>query len=202
MSGSLFDQSGVRKYLVARERKAFVKTALRHDDAVASFCLTLAITGARISEVLALSAERVDLTNGAVIFETLKQRKRGVFRAVPVPHQLLQHLTKHNRPPKQILWPWCRTTAWSVVKQMMREANIAEGLCKPKALRHGFAIEAGQQGVPLNIVQRWMGHARIETTAIYSGALGDEERYLASKVWKSLEIADAKDRSSYSLSSK
>lgn len=69
----------------------------------------------------------------------------------------------------------------------MRSAGIDDRLCQPKALRHGFAVEAGQKGVPLNIVQRWLGHARLETTAIYSGALGEEERNLARRAWESLE---------------
>lgn len=71
----------------------------------------------------------------------------------------------------------------------MRDAGIADALCKPKALRHAFAVGAGQQGVPLNIVQRWLGHARIETTAIYAGAIGDEERNLARRSWRSLGFA-------------
>jgi len=49
-------------------------------------------------------------------------------------------------------------------------------LCKPKALRHGFAVDAGQNGVSLNIVQRWLGQARIETAAIYASAIGEEKR--------------------------
>jgi len=70
----------------------------------------------------------------------------------------------------------------------MRKAGIAESLCKPKALRHAFAVESGQKGIPLNIVQRWLGHARIETTAIYANAIGDEERNLARRAWSSLEL--------------
>ena len=69
----------------------------------------------------------------------------------------------------------------------MRNAGIAEGLCTPKALRHAFAVDAGQKDVPLNIVQRWLGHVRFETIAIYASALGDEERKSASRVWDSLE---------------
>lgn len=71
----------------------------------------------------------------------------------------------------------------------MQKAGVGADLCKPKALRHAFAVEAGQKGVPLNIVQRWLGHARIETTAIYAGAIGDEERNLARRAWSSLELA-------------
>jgi site-specific recombinase XerD len=71
----------------------------------------------------------------------------------------------------------------------MRKAGVSESLCKPKALSHAFAVEAGQKAIPLNIVQRWLGHARTETTAIYASALGDEERNLARRAWSSLELA-------------
>jgi integrase/recombinase XerD len=68
----------------------------------------------------------------------------------------------------------------------MREAAVCDAYSKPKALMHGFAIEATQNSVSLNMVQRWLGHARIETTAIYAGALGEEERSLAERTWKCL----------------
>lgn len=189
MKQSLFDKTGKRRYLVARERLAFAVAAKRETPLVAAFCLTLAITGARLSEVLLLTQDRIDTGNKAVVFETLKQRKAGVFRAVPVPTKLLRLLRRFSGAPGERLWPWCRTTAWTNVKRVMRSAGIADAVCKPKALRHAFAIEAGQRGVPLNIVQRWLGHACIETTAIYASAVGKEERHLARLTWKSLENA-------------
>ncbi len=32
-------------------------------------------------------------------------------------------------------------------------------------------------------VQKWLGHARLETTAIYLEVSGDEERELAKRLW-------------------
>ncbi|MDE2112027.1 MAG: tyrosine-type recombinase/integrase [Alphaproteobacteria bacterium] len=189
MSGSLFDRSGCRKYLVSQERCAFVVTALRQDELIAAFCLTLAISGARISEVLALMPEHIDHLNGAFVFETLKRRKRGIFRAVPAPDYALKLFSKLQIEPGQRIWPWCRTTAWKIVKSVMRDAGISDALRKPRTLRHTFGVDAGQNRVPLNIVQRWLGHARIETTAIYTDALGDEERKLARRSWDALELA-------------
>ena len=185
----MFDQAGIRKYLVAYERLAFVRAACAEGGEVGAFCLTLAFTGARISEVLALTIDRIDTANGAIVFETLKQRKKGVYRPVPVPSQLLRLVQGNHYVSGQRLWPWCRTAAWKYVKRVMRDAKIAEGLCKPKALRHAFAVEAGQQGVPLNIVQRWLGHARIETTAVYADVIGSEERALAQRTWVRLGSA-------------
>jgi integrase/recombinase XerD len=187
MSGSLFDGSGVRKYITSRERLAFVRAASKEREAVSTFCLTLAFTGARISEVLALTANRIDESGATIVFETLKQRKKRIFRAVPVPRALIRLLMANRIEKNTRLWAWGRTNGWKVVKAVMRNAGIADSLCTPKALRHAFAVEAGQKGVPLNIVQRWLGHARIETTAIYAGAIGDEERNLAMRAWRDLE---------------
>jgi len=189
MTSSLFDQRGNRKYLIARERLAFVYAASKESAAVSTFCFTLAFTGARISEVLAVTASRVDVADEAIIFETLQHRKKRIYRAVPVPRALIPLLTMYSVGKEERLWSWGRTNAWKIVKATMRKAGIAESLCKPKALRHAFAVEAGQKGIPLNIVQRWLGHARIETTAIYASAMGDEERNLARRTWSSLELA-------------
>lgn len=187
MNGSLFDRSGNRKYLVTKERHAFVRAALDQQLPVSTFCLTLALTGARLSEVLALTPGRVDQPNDTIVFETLKQRRDGVFRSVPVPHSLGQRLADYGNQSEGLLWPWGRTHAWKVVKGVMFSAGIGVSLCQPKALRHAFAIEAGQSGVPLNMIQRWLGHARIDTTCIYLTAMGEEERRMARKTWCSLE---------------
>jgi len=165
---------------------------------VGTFCLTLAYTGSRISEALALPRERVDVSNIAIVFRTLKRRKDDIYRAVLVPPQFIAILRRvHDldaidRDPKERLWKWGRTTAWKHVKRVMRDADILEGLAMPKAARHAFGVEAGQRGIPLNVVQRWLGHARIETTAIYAGAIGEEERNLARRGWSSIELAISK----------
>lgn len=189
MTPGLFDQRGNRKYLTARERLAFVYAASKEREEISAFCLTLAFTGARLSEVLTLTVSRIGAADEAIVFETLKQRKKLVFRAVPIPRGLIPLLVAYSAGKQGRLWPWGRTTAWKIVKAVMRKAGIAESLSKPKALRHAFAVEAGQKGIPLNVVQRWLGHARIETTAIYASAIGDEERNLARKAWSSLELA-------------
>ncbi len=189
----LFDLSGTRKYLTASERRDFIRAAHHATPAIETFCLTLAYTGARISEVLALTPKRIDREAHCIIFESLKKRRTGVFRAVPVPDDLLKKLTachdltRTQADPhlsEQRLWPWSRTTAWGYVKTAMVAAGIPKKQAMPKALRHAFGVGGTMAGVPLNLIQRWMGHSRIETTAIYANAVGDEERALAKKMWK------------------
>ena len=66
----------------------------------------------------------------------------------------------------------------------MRAAGIADGPHQmPKGIRHAFGIHAVRSRVPLNLVQRWLGHAMLSTTAIYANALGAEERGIAARMW-------------------
>ena len=72
------------------------------------------------------------------------------------------------------LWPWGRATAWRRVTEVMSMAGISGPQASPKGLRHGFGVAAVQAGIPLNMVQKWLGHAQLSTTAIYADAVGAE----------------------------
>jgi integrase len=182
----VFDRRGNRKYLNGAERRAFLLTVKHEPDARRrAFCLTLFYTGCRISEALNLTAGRIDVTGKAVVFETLKRRGRGYFRAVPVPDSLVALLRQvlTNPDPAARVWKFSRASGYRLVKDYMAKAGIAGGMASPKGLRHGFAVACLAQKIPLSTVQKWLGHARLETTAIYLEVSGDEERELAKRVW-------------------
>jgi len=81
-------------------------------------------------------------------------------------------------------------TGYRRVKEAMQRAGITGPQASPKGLRHGFAVAAIGAGVPLNLVQRWLGHADMATTAIYTHAVGDEERKIAQRMWKNWPKTD------------
>lgn len=182
----LFDAAGQRKYLTPTQRLEFVRAAEQARGEVFTFCATLAYAGCRISEALALTASCVDIGSGVIVLESLKKRRKGIFRAVPVPPDFLTALdTVHGLGARgdNRLWRWSRTTAWRRVKEVMTAAAI-EGLCaSPKGLRHGFGIKAVASKVPLNMTQKWLGHSRLATTAIYTNAIGPEEQEIAKRMW-------------------
>jgi integrase/recombinase XerD len=45
------------------------------------------------------------------------------------------------------------------------------------------SVQVVSAGIPLNLVQRWLGHAELSTTAIYANAVGEEEQKIASWMW-------------------
>lgn len=198
---SLYAPSGKRKYLNTDERKEALAQLRDFDGNKALFVQTLAWTGARISEVLALRATSFQLDRALVAFMTLK-RRRGVVREVPLPPDLVAGLEQHfglramQRDPiraEQRLWPWHRVTAWRLVKSVMAEAGIIGPSACPRGFRHGFGVAALQSGVPLMLLQRWLGHARMTTTAIYTEVSGPEERFFASRIWSG-EIASVRQQ--------
>ena len=82
------------------------------------------------------------------------------------------------------LWRWSRTTAWLYVKAVMAAAGVTGTPATPKGLRHGFGVNAFQSNVPPHLVQRWLGHASLRTTAIYGDVIGPEERGIAARMWR------------------
>ena len=182
----LHDCTGRRKYLTPEERHTFLSAAGAASPETRTFCETLTHAGCRISEALALTGDCVDLAEGVLVLECLKKRRRGIYRAVPVPPEFLQTLQSvHDLAAlgEQRLWAWSRTTAWRRVKEIMEAANIHGLYAAPKGVRHGFGIKAVTSGVPLNMTRRWLGHADIATTSIYTDAVGPEEQALARRMW-------------------
>ncbi|PHS69460.1 MAG: integrase [Cycloclasticus sp.] len=188
----LFNIEGKRLYLTAEERTAFYNAACKAPRTVRTFCHTLLYTGCRISEALALTYGHVDVSAKHLVFRTLKKRSKTHHRAVPIPDGHIdaldmvhgvQEAAEAQRDTR--LWSWTRQHAWYLVKGVMRDAGIdtQNPYATPKGLRHSFGIHAVNAGVPLNEIQKLMGHADIKTTAIYLDAVDDEKRVLVSRMW-------------------
>ena len=45
----------------------------------------------------------------------------------------------------------------------------------PHQLRHAHAVELARESVPLNVIQRQLGHANLGTTSIYLQGIDTEE---------------------------
>lgn len=195
----LYDTAGNRLYLNAEERADFLACARKRPARDRTLCETLHYTGCRPSELIEITPARIDLSGGTVTLRTLKKRKdeagqpRMIYRSVPVPPAYLDTLNtahgireaqKSRKQAKVPVWPLSRAQVWRIVKNVMIEAGIADAPHRTcKGLRHGFGINATTNGVQLNMLKKWMGHASIETTAIYADAVGKEEQDIAARMW-------------------
>ena len=104
---------GRRLYVTEEERRTFVAAAARLRAEVRSFCGVLHATGCR-TRSLGPYPQQVDLPGRVVVFESLKKRRRGVYRAVPLPPELLDALdlvvgvreAQRRGGQKALLSPW------------------------------------------------------------------------------------------------
>jgi integrase/recombinase XerD len=172
---SLYAGRPGRKYLNDKERRRFLLATRTAPVKVRLFRRIMACSRSRISEALALTPRSFDLDEGVVIFETLKRRKRGIMRQVPLPPDLMRQLDKtlklragqrDRMLADQRIWTWSRTTAWRYIKELMcragncwtrgnaeRVVRHASGLVAPPAVavgrpRHHDAVD----------VRELMGH--------------------------------------------
>lgn len=146
-------------------------------------------TGARISEALAVTPGSFDVEQSTVRLPTLKRRRKDgtgrlktAARVVPLPPKYLaevlavivrqrQTQTKlfdpEDDPALRPVWNIGRKWAWHKVHRALMAAGVEGARARPHAIRHGHAVHAVLHGVPLNLIQRQLGHASIVTTAIY-----------------------------------
>ena len=184
----LYNDDGERLYLNAVEHERFLEVALTAAPMDRRLAYTLIYTGMRISEALSLKFGSLQLDTRVASVRTLKRRGDVSIREVPIALPLRDVLGEVRGPDEASLWmkdgrPLSRITAYRSIKQIMDVADIYGPKACPKGLRHAFAIHAIMSNMPLHMVQRWLGHASMETTAIYATVLGPDQLALADRMW-------------------
>ena len=134
----------------------------------------LIFAGLRISELLNLKLNEVDIENRVIM---IKDGKGGKDRLVPVSGKLLeilaQYLRDRNRLKKDSLYffPTLRgngPSTYTGVKRVVNAIKNATGInFSPHKLRHTFATLMLEGGCDLFSLQKMMGHSDIKTTTIY-----------------------------------
>lgn len=134
-------------------------------------------TGARISEVVGLTLDDVDLDNGSVrLFG-----KGGKYRVVPIGSTAIAALERYlvrARPTfvRQTTGhvflnrkglPLGRQSAFNAVVRCAELAHVHIKI-SPHTLRHCFATHLLEGGADVRVVQELLGHASVTTTQIYT----------------------------------
>jgi len=141
-------------------------------------------SGLRVSELVALRLEDVNLETGIV----LCMGKGSKERLIPVGGKAREALEKYlgkariklvkgraegaifiSRLGKRI----SRQSAWKIIKFYARKAGVKKNI-KPHTMRHTFATHLLEHGADLRSVQEMLGHSDISTTQIYTHV--DKER--------------------------
>jgi len=145
---------------------------------------TMRHTGLRVGEAARLTPRDILLVRGLVRVRVVG--KGSKIREVPVldretAEELLK--LKEEVPPDQTLFGVkdCTLRWWA------ERASKATGIkFHTHLLRHAFATEALNRGVPVDVVQQWLGHSRIDTTRRYAMTLDERVEEYARKMLEGL----------------
>jgi site-specific recombinase XerD len=129
--------------------------------------------GLRVSEVAALKVSDIDSQRMTLRVEQGKGRKD---RYVMLSPQLLEWLRQWWKAahPRGWLFPGQDPINPMSTRQLVRTVHAAAkaaGITKrvtPHTLRHSFATHLLEQGVDIRVIQVLLGHAKLETTALYT----------------------------------
>lgn len=134
-------------------------------------------SGLRVSELVALNLEDVNLKRGCVYCF-----KHGSgSRVIPIDSQMVQTIKEYENTARYELLRREEESAlflnrrggrltrqgfWQIVKNYASEAGLGDRV-SPRTLRHSFATHKLRGGSRLESVQKLLGHAYISSTRIY-----------------------------------
>lgn len=83
------------------------------------------------------------------------------------PHLLFPALGRSGTGAKQALSPMAKSTVQGAFRSAKFDAEIRKKGVAIRTLRHSYATHLLEAGVNLRVIQRYMGHAQLETTMLY-----------------------------------
>ena len=139
-------------------------------------------SGLRVSELVGLDKDHINLKRGEFTVRGKGQKDRPVFISPTAAKWVTHYLEKREDTAKPLFVRYSgikrvdlsgnfhRLTARSVQRLVARYALLA-GITKhvsPHTLRHSFATDLLMNGSDLRAVQAMLGHSNISTTQIYT----------------------------------
>jgi len=135
-------------------------------------------TGLRVSELVGLRFEQLNLRQGVVRV----LGKGGKERLVPLGEEAISWMDRYLREGRAELQkgrtdailfpggrggPLTRQAFWYAMRRYARRAGISKTV-SPHVLRHAFATHLLNHGADLRVVQMLLGHSDVSTTQIYT----------------------------------
>lgn len=153
-------------------------------------------TGIRVSELVSINLNDINLQDGTVIV-TGKGSKQ---RLVPLGETCIKAINDYLSLSRPLLKGSSgsgkrssslfvtnkssgvtRQQFWNIIKKQALLAGLEVGKVKPHILRHSFATHLLENGADLRVVQTLLGHSDISTTQIYTHVARERLKKLHAK---------------------
>ncbi len=182
------DSPKVRKYLptsISQQEVERLLQAPRKEQGVravrdSALLEILYATGMRVSEVVALDIDDVDISKGSV--HCASNSGRGRERCIPLYPRAVRVLDRYVNEARLRLVSddderalflnhrghrLTRQGLWLIIKKYVEESGLSSSIT-PHTLRHTFATHLLNGGADVHEVQGLLGHANVSTTQVYT----------------------------------
>ena len=134
-------------------------------------------TGIRVTELISLRIDDVNLTNGFI-----KVKKKNSERHIPLGKLALKCLKEYMENVRPLLirseeektlfintngQKMTRQGYWKILKQYKEQAKIDKDIT-PHTIRHSFAVHMLENGAEVKTVQELLGHTDVASTMLYT----------------------------------
>ena len=147
-------------------------------------------TGIRVSELIDLDVEDVNLEMGIIRCNSTKKS-----RVIPLYPAALKALVGYLSDGRPVMAGSISETAlfvnisgarmsrqgfWKILKYYQSKAGIEKDIT-PHTLRHSFAVHLLENGADLSVLQELMGHSDISSTQMYASLINQKVRSVYDK---------------------
>jgi integrase/recombinase XerD len=154
--------------------------------------------GLRVSEVVSLKVSDIDSQRMMLRVEQGKGRKDRHAMLSPVLLELLRNWYRIGRP-RGWLFPGQNPVSPMTTRQLTRACHAAADLAgigkrvSPHTLRHSFATHLLEQNIDIRVIQVLLGHAKLDTTALYTRVATNTIREVMSPLDRLTPLVAKKD---------
>ena len=142
---------------------------------------TLYATGIRVSELISLDLDDVNLVTGLIVC------RNGKERTIPIYDTAVKSISRYlsfARPSMAVTGEvslfvntgggrMSRQGFWKILKSYLDKAQINEEIT-PQTLRHSFAAHLLENGADVRSLQQMLGHSDISSTQAYARVIGQQ----------------------------
>jgi len=142
---------------------------------------TLYATGIRVSELISLNLDDINLVTGLIVCKNGKERTIPIYDAAV---KAISQYLSFSRPSMAVTGEvslfvntgggrMSRQGFWKVLKSYLEKAQINEDIT-PQMLRHSFAAHLLENGADVRSLQQMLGHSDISSTQVYAKVIGQQ----------------------------
>lgn len=162
-------KKGAAERLTSEELEAFLAAAYEHSGRRGLMMRALFETGMRVGAFARMNAEQIAFRDLEVRVEGKGDKRRDVPILDSLANELRLHLGERRTGPvfqSRQGGAYSKRRLQQIVREVAREAGITKRVY-PHLLRHTVAQHLADRGMPEELLQKFLGHEKPETTQVY-----------------------------------